>query len=87
MDTRTTPEFWRRFATLPLHIQLLARENFKLFKQNPSHPSLHFKPIKRRGQVLYSARIGIHYRALAYENKGTLFWFWIGHHTDYDKII
>jgi hypothetical protein len=31
--------------------------------------------------------IGIHYRALARERNGELYWFWIGHHTVYDAIL
>ena len=40
---RATPQFWERFAKLPERIQRLARKNFELLKQNPKHPSLHFK--------------------------------------------
>jgi len=29
---------------------------------------------------------GIHYRAPAQEKGGALEWFWIGHHTVYDKL-
>jgi hypothetical protein len=48
---------------------------------------LHFKSFKRRGLALYSARIGLHYRTLAYEDGGALYWFWIGPHTEYDHLL
>src|SRR6185436_6204778 len=40
--------------------QELARKNFELLKQDPTHPSLHFKKV---GDFV-SARVGISYRAL-----------------------
>jgi len=39
----TSPDFWALFNSLPPEIQKLARENFELLKDNPRHPSLHFK--------------------------------------------
>jgi len=54
-----------------------------LLKQDPRHPSLHFKKIGR----LYSVRVGIHYRALSVEEGDDVVWFWIGHHSEYDQLI
>jgi hypothetical protein len=68
---------------MPLSIQELADAHFALLKKNPSHPSLHFK---KAGQYR-SVRIGMHYRALAVEVPEGLLWFWIGSHSDYDKIL
>lgn len=42
---RTTDRFWKNFENLPMHIQKLAEENFQLLKNNPKHPSLHFKKV------------------------------------------
>jgi hypothetical protein len=80
---RTSPTFWRFRQELPENIQRLADENFGLLKRNPSHPSLHFKKVGR----YWSARIGIHYRAVAVEDGNDVVWFWIGHHSEYDQII
>lgn len=52
-------------------------------KQDPRHPSLHFKKVGR----FWSARVGLRYRALAVESGDDLVWFWIGSHADYDKLI
>jgi hypothetical protein len=68
---------------LPQGIQELADAHFVLLKENPFHPSLHFKKTGKYRSV----RIGIHYRALAVEIPEGLLWFWIGSHADYDKII
>lgn len=80
---RTTPQFWNRFDKLPQPIQELARKNFELLKQNPQHPSLHFKKVGR----FWSARIGLSYRALAVEDGEDTIWVWIGNHDEYDRLL
>jgi hypothetical protein len=68
---------------LPQSIQELADAHFALLKENPFHPSLHFKKTGKYRSV----RIGMHYRALAVEMPEGLLWFWIGSHADYDRIL
>nr|WP_210311378.1 hypothetical protein [Rhizobium leucaenae] len=68
---------------MPKHVQELADRNFELLKSNPKHPSLHFKQVGR----FWSARVGISWRALAVADGEYLIWFWIGSHTDYDKLL
>lgn len=80
---RTTPQFWDQFAKLPESVQKLARKNFELLKQNPKHPSLHFKKVNQ----FWSARVGISYRALAIEDEDDFIWVWIGSHSDYDQLL
>ncbi|HEX9759167.1 MAG TPA: hypothetical protein VGB26_15440 [Nitrospiria bacterium] len=78
-----SPEFWACYKELPPPIKKLADKCYTLLKNNPHHPSLHFKKVGR----FWSARIGLYYRALAVEiPEGTL-WFWIGSHADYDKLL
>ena len=78
-----SPEFWACYQSLPAIVQELADKNFKLLKANPRHPSLHFKKIGKYRSV----RVSIYYRALAVEVPEGLLWFWIGSHSDYDKIL
>jgi hypothetical protein len=66
------------FNKLPAPIQITARKNYKLIKDNPRHPSLHFKKVGG----FWSARVGIHNRALALEDKGDFIWVWIGTHEE-----
>lgn len=80
------PDFWRHYRDLPEAIRLLADRNFALLRQNPDHPSLHFKRVKGR-DGLWSARVGRDYRALAVEIDDGLQWFWIGNHAEYDRLI
>jgi len=78
-----SPEFWGCYAQLPKSVQRLADKNFALLKGNPHHPSLHLK--RRKG--FYSVRIGIFYRALGIETANNVLWFWIGDHSEYDRIL
>jgi mRNA-degrading endonuclease RelE of RelBE toxin-antitoxin system len=78
-----TPEFWQHFGYLPKNIQELAQKDFKLLKENPRHPSLRLKKIGD----FWSVRVGIHYRAIAKDRAEGLNWFWIGHHSEYDKLL
>ena len=75
--------FWECYQKLPRNIQELADKHFVLLKENPAHPSLHFK----KAGGYRAVRIGIHYRALAVEVPDGLLSFWIGSHADYDKFF
>jgi hypothetical protein len=61
----------------------VARQNFDLLKEDPRHPSLHFKKIGK----LWSVRVGPHHRALAVENEADFVWVWIGPHDEYERLI
>jgi len=78
-----SPAFWQAYAKLPENVRALADKNYTLLKENPQHPSLHFKKTGR----FWSVRIGLRYRALAVEANDGLLWFWIGSHADYDALI
>ncbi|MFM8898470.1 MAG: hypothetical protein ACKOF9_00745 [Burkholderiales bacterium] len=70
---------------LPAEVQALAHRNYALLKEDPSHPSLHFKSIGK-GRF-HSVRVGLYYRALGIPVDGGVHWFWIGTHGEYDKLI
>lgn len=82
MTHRATPKFWQFYQQLPKTVQELADANFALLKRDSRHPSLHFKKVGR----MWSARVGIHYRATAVEDGSDIVWFWIGHHSEYDRL-
>lgn len=86
MNYRTTAKFWQRYYDLPQAIQELADKNFDLLKQDSTHPSLHFKQLQNR-KGTWAARVGEHYRALAQQEGDNLYWFWIGSHAEYDRLI
>jgi len=78
-----SPKFWACYKTLPKDVKDLADKNFELLKADPKHPSLHFKQIGN----LWSVCVGKHYRALGFDKKEGIVWFWIGSHANYDKLI
>lgn len=78
-----SPQFWGLYGQLPADVRELADKNYELLKQNPQHPSLHFKKIGR----YWSIRVGLRYRALAVELPEGLVWFWIGTHAAYDNLL
>jgi hypothetical protein len=86
MNSRTTKQFWRSFHALPLDTQRDAQRAYRLFQSNPAHPGLQFKKLEGEDD-LYSARIGLDYRALAVMKKDRLVWYWIGNHSEYDRLV
>jgi hypothetical protein len=80
---RATPNFRRCLDKLPANVQQSARAVFTLMKQDPRHPSVHLKKVSR----FWSARVGLHHRALAVEQDEDLVWFWIGTHAEYALMI
>jgi hypothetical protein len=86
MQSRTTRQFWRLFSQLPFDVQRDAKRAYRLFLNNPSHPGLQFKKLEGDKDI-YSARIGLDYRALAVMKKDHIVWYWIGSHSDYDRLV
>jgi hypothetical protein len=84
MKSLTTPDFWQAYTTLSSEMKGQAKKAYQLWKENPSHPSLHFKKV---GKNLWSARITGGYRALALKKGDDYYWFWIGSHEDYDALL
>ena len=86
MKSRTTRRFRSSFTNLPQIVQQQTRQAFRLWQENPSHPSLNFKRLKTANPV-YSVRIGNSYRAVGLVEGGVIVWFWIGSHADYDRVV
>jgi len=78
-----SPQFWACYAKLPPSVRDLAKKNYALLKENPYHPSLHFKRVGRYRTL----RVGLRYRAIAVEDGDNMVWFWIGSHAEYDKLV
>ncbi len=86
IESRTTRRFWRLFSDLPLEVQRDAKRAYRLFRSNPAHPGLQFKKLEGERDI-YSARIGLDYRALGVKRQDRLVWYWIGNHADYDRLV
>ena len=74
MNSRTTERFRQGYAALPEHVRRQAREAYRLFEQNPYHPSLRFRQVHST-RPIYSARININYRALGVRDGDDIIWF------------
>lgn len=58
----------------------------QLFRKSPGHPGLQFERMHAEPPI-FSARVGISYRAVGVLEGDTVIWFWIGTHADYDKLL
>ena len=83
MRSSTTPDFWDAYGVLPHSVKTRARVAYRLWRQNPRHPSLQFK---KTGNV-WSIRVGGGHRALALLEDDVFYWFWIGTHDEYERLI
>lgn len=86
MKSLTNNNFWKYYADIPPDIRLQAREAYALFVKDPYYPSLHFKRVHSTRPV-FSARISVDYRAVGIIDGDEITWFWIGSHSDYDKLL
>ena len=83
MRSSTTSDFWTAYGVLPPEIKARARVAYRLWRQNPRHPSLQFK---KTGNV-WSIRVGAGHRTLALVQDDVFYWFWIGTHDEYERLI
>ena len=86
MNSATLPSFWESYKILSEEAKLQARKAFRLWANNPFHPSLRFKCVNRSENV-WSVRISRGYRAIGILEGDAVTWFWIGGHNEYKKYI
>jgi len=86
LTSRTTERFRKAFAALPEHVRGRARDAYRQFRDDPSDPRLRFKQV-HTSRPIFSARVGLGYRALAVREGDVVVWFWIGTHDDYDRLL
>jgi hypothetical protein len=86
MKSATLPSFWAAYGALDEGVKRSARKAYRLWAQNPFHPSLHFKCLSADENV-WSARITLGYRAVGILAGDTVTWFWIGNHDDYERFF
>ena len=86
MISHTTQSFRKALSKLPDSVRSQARVAYRKFLEDPDYPSLQFKCIHATDPV-YSARINIDYRAVGILNNSEIVWFWIGPHSEYDKLL
>ncbi|TAL69068.1 MAG: hypothetical protein EPN82_08255 [Bacteroidetes bacterium] len=86
MISELNDDFVKCFSKLPERVKRSARKSYKIWKQNPYHPSLDFKPVHPT-KPIYSVRVSIGWRALGVMTDDVIVWFWIGSHSEYNKIL
>lgn len=86
MKSVTTERFREALGGLPEHVQRQARNSYRLFAADPAQPSLRFKPV-HTSERIYSARVGLGYRAFAIREGDTIALFYIGSHAEADRLL
>jgi len=81
-----TKAYHELFTKLPPDVQKQARKANRLFEENPSHPSLRFKPIDKK-KSRYSVKVNESYRVVGRKEGDTIYWYFIGKHSDYDHLL
>lgn len=83
MNSSVTRSFRQWFERLPADVQTQARKQFRLWRRDHGHPSLHFKKV---GDY-WSARVDRNHRVLGLEKDGRIYWFYIGPHDGYEARL
>lgn len=86
MKSQVLSSFWEAYRALDEDTKRQARKAFRLWEENPFHPSLHFKCVNRE-ESIWSVRISLGCRALGILEGDTVTWFWIGSHDAYKLLL
>jgi len=86
MRSQTTAEFRALLEGAPGAIQTKAQSAYRLWSENPAHPSLRYKKVHST-QPIYSVRIDLDWRAVGVLKVDTVIWFWIGPHSEYERLL
>jgi mRNA-degrading endonuclease RelE of RelBE toxin-antitoxin system len=86
LKSLTRPSFWRAYHALAPNVREAARKAYRIFTQNPDHPSLRFKKLGGYENV-WSVRISEQYRAVGQRGGETIVWVWIGSHNDFENLF
>ncbi|MFZ2959352.1 MAG: hypothetical protein WA705_20895 [Candidatus Ozemobacteraceae bacterium] len=86
MRSATLPSFWDKYRDLDRKLKSQARKAYRLWMEDPYHPSLRFKCINQEENI-WAVRITISYRALGIIDGDTVTWFWVGNHDEYEKFF
>ncbi|MCX6596353.1 MAG: hypothetical protein NTV70_08300 [Acidobacteria bacterium] len=87
MKSRTTPAFRKLLSSLPQEARQQATEAYRLFQQDPRHPSLRFKSVQGSSRLV-SARINLNFRVVGTKTApDEVLWFWVGTHAEYERLL
>lgn len=86
MKSATLPSFWEAYRALDESAKRAARKAYRLWAENPFHPSLHFKCVNAQ-ENLWAVRITLGLRAVGVMEGDVVTWFWIGPHDEYERFF
>lgn len=86
MKSRISGGFRRRYRALSPDQQRAALAAYQELKENEGLGRLRFKRIGSQAGT-WTIRIGRDLRAIGEEQAGTVTWFWIGSHQDYERLL
>ena len=86
MKSTTTELFWKCYTKLPAATKKQAKQAYKLSLRDPYYPRLLFKRVHST-RPIFSVRITKDYRAVGVLQNNKIIWFWIGSHSDYNKLL
>ena len=87
MELSVTKTFRKQLALLPASVQEQAAKAYRIWIEDPYHPSLQFKRVSQRQPTIYSARVSLNYRVLGLLESDHIYWYWIGGHDEYDELL
>jgi mRNA-degrading endonuclease RelE of RelBE toxin-antitoxin system len=86
MTSAVLPSFWREYRNLDPLLRPQVRKAYRLWLDNPFHPSLRFKCINRADNI-WAVRVTRGYRAVGVVDGDVATWFWIGSHDEYEHFF
>jgi hypothetical protein len=86
LKSATTERFRRLYSAAPAQRQVQIKRAYKLWRENPAHPSLRFKKVHET-EPIYSARVDLDWRAVGVLDGDTVVWFWVGPHDQYAELL
>jgi mRNA-degrading endonuclease RelE of RelBE toxin-antitoxin system len=86
MRSSVLPSFWKEYRKLDPSLRLQVSKAYRLWFDNPFHPSLRFKCINR-AENIWAVRVTRGYRAVGVVDGNVATWFWIGSHDEYEQFF
>jgi hypothetical protein len=83
MNSSGTTRFWREFFALPWEMQQRVRKAYRLWRNDPSHPSLRFEA---KGDY-WTVRIDRGWRVIGRKVGDTMYWLTIQSHDGYERFL
>jgi hypothetical protein len=86
MKSLVLPSFWDAYRRIDVSLRLQVKKAYRLWCDNPFHPSLRFKCINHEENI-WSVRATRGCRVVGVVDGGAVTWFWIGGHDDYERFF